>query len=147
MASGREFDESALQERSEEFRISRDLISAEETERWLEERGLSLNDFGDFLVRQEISASASVSSDCQVEEYAFASADLRELLRIDLLFTGDFDRLATALAWRMAAREAVSDPLDSNAVASERARFSERTGLIDDKLDNWLLRLGRDVVW
>ena len=82
-----------------------------------------------------------------MEEYAFASADLRELLRIDLLFTGDFDRLATALAWRMAAREAVSDPLDSNAVASERARFSERTGLIDDKLDNWLLRLGRDVVW
>ena len=146
-ANGREIDETVLQARSEEVRTSRDLISAEETERWLEERGLSLDDFGDFLVRQEISASAPVSSDRQAEEYAFASADLRELLRIDLLFTGDFDCLATALAWRMAARETVSDSLDANAVASERARFSERTGLIGDKLDNWLLRLGRDVVW
>jgi hypothetical protein len=146
-ASGRQIDEAALQARSEEFRISRDLISAEETERWLEERRLSLDDFGDFLIRQEISASTAVSSDRQVEDYAFASADLRELLRIDLLFTGDFDRLATALAWRMAAREAVSGSLDANAVASERARFSERTGLIGDKLDNWLLGLGRDVVW
>ena len=146
-ANGRESDESALQARSKEFRTSRDLISAEETERWLEERGLSLDDFGDFLARQEISASARVSSDRQVEEYAFASADLRELLRIDLLFAGDFDHLATALAWRMATREAVSDSLDANAVASERARFSERTGLIGDKLDNWLLGLGRDVVW
>ena len=82
-----------------------------------------------------------------MEEYAFASADLRELLRIDLLFTGDFDRLAIALAWRMATREAVSDSLDANAVASERARFLERTGLIGERLDNWLLGLGRDVVW
>ena len=146
-ASGREIDESALQALSEEFRTSRDLISAEETERWLEERGLSLDDFGDFLVRQEISALASISSDRRVEEYALASADLRELLRIDLLFTGDFDRLATALAWRMATREAVSDSLDANAVESERARFSERTGLTGERLDNWLLGLGRDVVW
>ena len=146
-ASGSQVDESVLQARSEDFRTSRDLISAEETERWLEERGLNLDDFGDFLVRQEISASAPVSLDRQVEEYAFASADLRELLRIDLLFTGDFDRLAIALAWRMATREAVSDSLDANAVASERARFLERTGLIGERLDNWLLGLGRDVVW
>ena len=145
-ASGSQVDESVLQARSEEFRTGRNLISAEETERWLEERGLSLDDFGDFLAR-EISASAPISSDRQVEEYAFAPAELRELLRIDLLFTEDFDRLATALAWRMATREAVSDSLDANAVASERARFSERTGLIGDKLDNWLLRLGRDAVW
>jgi hypothetical protein len=146
-ASGLETDQSALQARSEEFRISRDLISAEETERWLDERGLSLDDFSDFLIRQEVSASASASPDRQVEEYAFAPADLRQLLRIDLLFTGDFDRLATALAWRIAAREGVSDALTAKAIESERARFSERSGLEGDRLDKWLLRLGRDVVW
>jgi hypothetical protein len=145
--NGNGVDESVLQARSEEFRTSRDLISAEETERWLEERGLSLDDFGDFLVRQEISASAPVSSDWQAEEYAFASGDLRELLRIDLLFTGDFDRLAIALARRMAAREAVTDSLDTNVVASEGARFAERTGLIGERLNKWLFSLGRDVVW
>jgi ABC-type bacteriocin/lantibiotic exporter with double-glycine peptidase domain len=48
----------------------------------LEERGLSLDDFSDFLIRQEISASVSVSPDWQVEEYAFASQELRELLSI-----------------------------------------------------------------
>jgi hypothetical protein len=144
--SGPEIDETVLQVRSEEFRTSRDLISAEETEQWLEERGLSLDDFGDFLVRQEISASAPVSSDRQVEEYAFAPADLRELLRIDLLFSGDFDRLASALARRMAARKAVSDSVDTNEIA-ERTRFGERTGLIGERLDNWLFKLGRDVLW
>jgi hypothetical protein len=136
-----------LQARSEEFRISRDLISAEETERWLEERGLSLDDFSDFLIRQEISASVSVTPDWQVEEYAFASQELRELLSIDLLFTGEFDRLATVLAWRMAAREPVSDPLPAKAIERERARFSERSGLSGDRLDNWLHGLERDAVW
>ena len=128
-ASGRETDQAAMQARSEEFRISRDLISAEETERWLDERGLSLDDFSDFLIREEVSASGSLSLDRQVEEYTFAPADLRELLRIDLLFTGDFDRLAMALAWRMAAREGESDALSAKAIESERARFSERSGL------------------
>lgn len=47
-------DQADLQARSEQFRISRDLISAEETERWLDERGLTLDDFSDFLVRQEV---------------------------------------------------------------------------------------------
>jgi hypothetical protein len=144
---GREIEEAALQARSEEFRISRDLISAEETEHWLDERGLSLDDFSDFLIRQELSALASVSADRQVEEYAFAPADLRELLRIDLLFTGDFDRLATALAWRIAAREAENDSLPASEIESERTRFSERSGLQGDRLENWLLGLGRDVVW
>lgn len=62
-ASGRETDEADLQARSEEFRINRDLISAEETERWLDERGLSLDDFSDFLIREQVSASAPASPD------------------------------------------------------------------------------------
>jgi hypothetical protein len=146
-ANGLETDESVLQARSEEFRISRDLISAEETERWLGERGLSLDDFSDFLSRQEACASASVSPDFQVEEYAFAALDLRALLRVDLLFTGEFDRLAPALACRMAAREAFRDSRPPQPIESERARFSERSGLNGDRLDGWLLGLGRDSVW
>ena len=146
-ASGRETDEADLQARSEEFRINRDLISAEETERWLDERGLSLDDFSDFLIREQVSASAPASPDRQVEEYAFAPADLRHLLQIDLLFTGDFDRLATALAWRIAAREGVGHAPTAKAIESERARFLERSGLGGDELDRWLLGLGREVVW
>jgi hypothetical protein len=145
--NGREAEEPDLQARSEEFRISRDLISAEETERWLGERGLSLNDFTSFLTRREIPASNSVNPDWQVEEFAFAPPELRESLRVDLLFTGEFDRLAIALAWRMAAREAVSDPPPQQAIESERAKFSEQSGLNAERLDSWLLGLGRDAVW
>jgi hypothetical protein len=145
--SGREIDEAALQARSEEFRISRDLISAEETERWLDERGLSLDDFSDFLVREEISASASVGPDRQAEDYAFAPLEVRELLRIELLCSGDFDHLATALAWRLAAREAERDSPPANAIESERARFWERSTLNGERLDSWLQGLGRDAVW
>ena len=144
---GPEIDQSVLQARSEEFRIHRDLISAEETDRWLDERGLSLDDFSDFLIREEVCASGFLSLDRQVAEYAYAPADLRELLRIDLLFTGDFDRFATALAWRMAAREAETAALSASALASERAGFSDRTGLSGESLDDWLLSLGRDVAW
>jgi hypothetical protein len=145
--NGREAEEPDLQARSEEFRISRDLISAEETERWLGARGLSLNDFTSFLTRQDIPASNSVNPDWQVEEFAFAPPELRESLRVDLLFTGEFDRLAIALAWRMAAREAVSDPPPQQAIESERAKFSEQSGLNAERLDSWLLGLGRDAVW
>ena len=36
---------------SEQYRIDHDLISAEETELWLDARGLTLKDFNDFLIR------------------------------------------------------------------------------------------------
>lgn len=142
-----EIDESVLQARSEDFRISHDLISAEDTEHWLDERGLSLDDFSDFLVRQEVSTLAAASPDGQQEEYAFGPLDVRELLRTELLFTGDFDRLAIALAWRTAAREAESDSPSANAIENERAQFWERSGINRDTLDTWLQGLGRDVVW
>jgi hypothetical protein len=144
---GAEIDQSVLQVRSEEFRVHRDLISAEETDRWLDERGLSLDDFSDFLIREELCASGFLSLERQVAEYALAPAELRELLRIDLLFTGSFDRFATALAWRMAVREAQTAALSPSVLASEQARFSDRTGLDGESLDGWLLSLGRDVAW
>jgi hypothetical protein len=145
---GLEADQADLQVRSEQFRISRDLISTEETERWLDERGLTLDDFSEFLARQEVYDDlASVDGGQTRQDYAFAPVDLREQLRADLLFTGEFDRLATGLAWRIAAHEAVSDSVPASAIASERARFLERSGVSDDMLDRWLLALGRDAVW
>lgn len=45
-------DDDAMQTLSDEFRSDRDLITAEETEQWLEQRGLTLEDFSDFFVRK-----------------------------------------------------------------------------------------------
>ena len=46
-----EVDDEAIERAAEQFRYERDLITAEETERWLAERGLTLNDFGAHFVR------------------------------------------------------------------------------------------------
>jgi hypothetical protein len=90
---------------------------------------------------------ASLRGDQTRQDYAFAPPNLREQLRTDLLFSGEFDRLATGLAWRIAAREAGSDSVPASAIESERARFFERSGVSDEMLDRWLLSLGRDAVW
>ena len=41
-----------IQEASELFRIERGLVTVEDTETWLSERGLTIEDFGDHFVRQ-----------------------------------------------------------------------------------------------
>ena len=51
-------DETFLQRMSEQFRFERDLITAEETERWLTERGLTLEDFSDYFLRHFLNESA-----------------------------------------------------------------------------------------
>ncbi len=45
-------DDAAVAAAAEAFRYEHDLITAEETERWLEKRALSLDDFTDYFVRQ-----------------------------------------------------------------------------------------------
>ncbi len=141
-------DEADLQARSEQFRIYHDLISAEETERWLDERGLALEDFNNFLVRQWIDQAASGELvGREVIDYTSAPLDLREALRVDLLFSGEFDRLATRLGWRSAAREGAQDRVLDEAIAIERARFYQRSGINDASLAAWLAGLARDSLW
>ncbi len=47
-----ELDDSALDSAAIAFRYKHDLITAEETERWLEDRGVSLAEFSDYFARQ-----------------------------------------------------------------------------------------------
>ena len=47
-----ELDESAISAAAEEFRYRHDLITAEETEAWLANRGLTFEDFSDYFARQ-----------------------------------------------------------------------------------------------
>jgi hypothetical protein len=46
-----EADDSAINEMAELFCYEHDLITAQETERWLADRGLSLEDFTDYFKR------------------------------------------------------------------------------------------------
>src|SRR4029434_10851355 len=44
-----ELDESAISDAAEEFRYRHDLITAEETEAWLANRGLTFDDFSNYF--------------------------------------------------------------------------------------------------
>ena len=100
------WDEDLAQTSSEEFRFERDLITADETEQWLDQRGLTLDEFSEYFARHQTPAAAGARADEPVPRYEDAPPEWHDLLRIDLLIGGDFDRLAERLAWRFAARSA-----------------------------------------
>ena len=140
-------DDAVLQEISEQFRTERDLISAEETEAWLEERGLTLYDFSEYFARRYwLGRTAEIGSLDQ--DYLTAPEELRGRFRVDLLLSGAFDRMASSLAWRIAAYEEaapVEPPLAS--IELERVRFHERHGIDRSGVAHWLACLGRDEPW
>ena len=99
-----EADEDLAQASSEEFRGERDLITAEETEQWLEARGLTLDEFSDYFLRCQVKVAQDAVDTSPAIVYEEASSELRDQLRIDLIVGGEFDRLAEQLAWRFASR-------------------------------------------
>src|SRR6266704_4642571 len=73
-----DLDESAIAAAAEAFRYEHDLITAEETEAWLENRGLTFDDFSDYFTRQYYAGALQDIVPDKVE-YASAPSDLREL--------------------------------------------------------------------
>src|SRR6059036_1850241 len=73
-----DLDESAISSAAEAFRYEYDLITAEETEAWLANRGLTFDDFSDYFTRQYCASVLHGVVPDEVE-YASAPSDLREL--------------------------------------------------------------------
>jgi hypothetical protein len=138
-------DEAAISAAAEAFRYDHDLITAEETEAWLENRGLTLDDFSEYFCRQYY---ASVLQDIVADEveYISASSALRELFVAELILSGELERMTSNLIWRLAARCAETDrPPD--LIALDERTFFERNRIKPAQLANWLERLGRDLKW
>jgi len=141
-------DEEVFQKMPEEFRYQRDLITGEETERWLGERGLTLDDFSGHFVRQYWSETLKESVEPDGMDDLLEEPEWRDLLIIDLVLSGELDRLATELSWRVAAREAArgSEP-DPCMIVEEGARFLERENIDDAALEQRLAEAGCDPQW
>jgi hypothetical protein len=148
MTSDLEVDDEAVASAAETFRYEYDLITAEETEHWLEERGLTLEDFSDYFVRVywRHALEANVTPESLV--FHSASPELRELLTAELFFSGEFDRMTKGLSWQVAASCAVAgDDLPSDLKDAERERFFAREGIGADELPGLLDQLERDPSW
>jgi hypothetical protein len=141
-----DLDESAISSAAEAFRYEYDLITAEETEAWLANRGLTFDDFSDYFARQYYATAIRESVVPDEVEYQCASFDLRRSFLTELILSGDLDRITTDLMARLAAGCAGQEPTPE-AIAAEERKFLRRNSINPAQRANWLKKLGRDSKW
>src|SRR5207249_9865583 len=139
-------DESAISGAAEAFRYEHDLITAEESAAWLANRGLTLDDFADYLTREYYASTLREEIIPDEIEYPSAPADLRQSFLVELILSGELDRMTSDLVMRLAARCAGKEP-PSDAIIAETREFLHRNGLNSAQLSNWLEQLKRDSKW
>jgi hypothetical protein len=133
---GFEIDENAAQAASVEYRYQKDLVTAEDTERWLEQHGLTLDDFGAYFERRHWRRRFQGQSSELAREYPPSPDDVEAALWPDVLLGSHFDGLARALAWRVAAHleqqpTFVPGPeLEEDLPLLERSYQEERRGTL-----------------
>jgi hypothetical protein len=133
-----------LQASSEKFRYQHDLISAGETEEWLEVRGLSSDDFNAWLYQRlaiELVTSANNPTQLPIPE------DFPDLLRVHLWMSGRMDTLDEQLSRRIAADLEVAELGETLSTEPVMLRFMDRHRLDEGTLPGWLAALGRERAW
>src|SRR6266480_7378318 len=141
-----ELDDSAIADAAEAFRYEHDLITAEETEAFLANRGLTIDDFTDYFTRRYCADTLNEKIVPDQIEYISATPELRQVFMAEAILSGELDRMTTELMWRLAVRCAEKE-VDSEALAAEERSFLDRNKIEPAQLPNWLERLGRDLEW
>ncbi len=142
-----ELDESGISAAAEQFRYGHDLITAEETETWLANRGLTFENFSDYFVRQYCVRAVDEELSPEPIRYTSATAELRDLFVAELILSGALEDMTNKLMWRLAARCAGNEPT-SDSVAAEKRKFLHRIGNIEPaQLVSWLEEMRRDPQW
>lgn len=140
-----EMNESIVDAAVEAFRYDHDLITAEETEQWLEARGLTMDEFSAYFSRHYWKDNLPAPARNEAASSLYSSPEMYALLRAELILSGEFDRLAMRLSWRVAGlHESKETDVD---LAQEKARFFQREGIEEQQLSDWLNRLGREEEW
>ena len=82
-----ELDDDAIATAAEAFRYEHDLITAEETEAFLANRGLTLDDFTDYFTRHYYASAIPEKVLPENIDYISASAELRQLFTAELILS------------------------------------------------------------
>src|SRR5947207_4010220 len=141
-----DLDESTISHAAEGFGWEDDLMSAEETEAWLANRALSVDDFSDYFTRDYYASTLHEDIVPDEIEYNSASPELRQLFVAELILSGELDEMTKELMWRLAAFCAEGEPT-SDAISAQERQFLDRNGIESSQLANWLKGLGRDSKW
>jgi hypothetical protein len=142
-----EADEDAVDAGIEQFRVENDLISAEETEAWLEKRGITADDLQEYFTRGYWRDTLGESVTCEEIGPSGLSPDLIGELEMELLMSGALGALAIGLSRRLVARASAGAQIGSAQLESERALFLGRTGLEPANVAGWLGSLDRGNEW
>src|SRR5437868_1691286 len=94
-----ELDYVAVEDMAEAFRYTHDLITAEETEQWLSDRGLTLEEFTDYFARQYWQTELREKMSPEDVDLSAAPDALRHLFITDLIFSDELDSLTQQLTW------------------------------------------------
>src|SRR5213596_422277 len=97
-----DLDESAISAAAEEFRYRHDLITAEETEAWLANRGLTFDDFSDYFARQYCVGAIDEGVSPEQIGHTSAAPELRDLFVAELILSGALEDMTIKLMWRLA---------------------------------------------
>jgi hypothetical protein len=115
---------------SDSYRYDADLTTAEDTERWLGQHGLALDDFVAWLERRHWARRFEAQRSFITRHYVPGPGDVDNLLWPELVFGGFLESLAHDLAALVASRLAAGpvegDPAWADDVAALHARFEER---------------------
>jgi len=139
-------DESSISSAAEAFRYEYDLITAEETEAWLANRGLTLDDFANYLTREYYASTLHEEIVPDEIEYSSADVELRQSFLAELILSGELDRMTNDLIVRLAARCAGKE-LPQDMIAAEKRKFLHRIAVTSEQLPDWLEQLQRDSKW
>lgn len=141
----READEAAIDTAMQTFRYDHDLITAEETERWLAERDLTLSDFGDYFTRHYWGEALRESKTGEAADYFSASAETRGLFLPELMLSGELVRMATRFGWRLASQATDQVQPSEENVSEQRKILSDRIQPLT--IEQWAAKLDRDEDW
>jgi hypothetical protein len=141
-----ELDESAISASAEEFRYRHDLITAEETETWLTNRGLTFDNFSDYFARQYCVGAVDEGFSPEQIGYTSAAPKLSDLFVTEFILSGAPQYMTTKLMRRLAARCA-GEESTPEAIAAEKRKFLHRIGIEPAQLAHWLEEMGRDSQW
>ncbi len=141
-------EQDELQAAVDAYRYDRRIITAEETETWLRERDLKLEDLVQYLERQLWRERLGPQLPMIRDRYTPSQAEVRSILWPELILRGRLGLLALPLAWRVAASAAAGGTdLLAETLEEARADFFRREGCGPDHLHAWLEQWSCSLEW
>lgn len=118
-------NEVEIQRLSEEFRYQRDLLTTEETERWLIAHDVTEEEFSDYFLRSYWRRNLPEADRVELDEAAIGGEGFAELLRVELMLSGEFEPLERELSCRAAALHSEGRSKESKAELQAKGVFGE----------------------